>query len=145
VARSWGDVIGLTPDESAEMGALMRDPDLMFALRRTPGDSGVVDRAADRYVEIVTRRVDSALAAGDNQLIEQMAADLDDIDVERKPQSLGSYVAANLFDGFRTSGSRSRTRCTCCSPRAGTRTWCGTLALCRRPSVSRCGSRRRCC
>ena len=114
MARSWGDVIGLTPDESAEMGALMRDPDLtfalmrdpdlMFALRRTPGDSGVVDRAADRYVEIVTRRVDSALAAGDNQLIEQMAADLDDIDVERKPQSLGSYVAANLFDGFHTVG-----------------------------------------
>ncbi len=33
-----------------------------------------------------------------------MAADLADIDVDGKPQSLGSYVAANLFDGFHTVG-----------------------------------------
>ena len=104
VARFWGDLIGLTPDESAEVGALMRDLDLMFALQRTAGDSGVVDRAAERYVEIVTRRVDSALLTGDNQLIGQLAADLDEIDIEGKPRSLGSYVAANLFDGFHTVG-----------------------------------------
>jgi cytochrome P450 len=104
VARFWGGAIGLNADESAEVCALMRDLDRMFALQRTPGDSAVVDRAAQRYVEIVTRRVDSALAAGDNQLIGQMAADLDDIDVAGKPESLGSYVAANLFDGFHTVG-----------------------------------------
>ncbi len=33
-----------------------------------------------------------------------MAADLAVIDVEGKPESLGSYVAANLFDGFHTVG-----------------------------------------
>ncbi len=54
VARFWGDVLGLTLDESAEVGALMRDLDLIFQLQRTPEDSAVIDRAAGRYVEIVT-------------------------------------------------------------------------------------------
>ena len=104
VARFWGDMLGLTPDESAEVAGLMRDLDLIFQLERTAGDSAVIDRAADRYVEIVTRRVDGALLEGGNKLIAEMAADLADIDVDGKPQSLGSYVAANLFDGFHTVG-----------------------------------------
>jgi cytochrome P450 len=104
VARFWGGVLGLKPEESAEVAELMRDLDLIFQLQRTPGDSDVIDRAAGRYVEIVTRCVDRGLAAGGNQLIEEMAADLAAIDVEGKPESLGSYVAANLFDGFHTVG-----------------------------------------
>jgi cytochrome P450 len=104
VARFWGGALGLKPEESAEIAELMRDLGLIFQLQRTPGDSGVIDRAADRYVEIVTRGVDRGLAAGGNQLIEEMAADLAAIDVDGKPESLGSYVAANLFDGFHTVG-----------------------------------------
>ena len=104
VARFWGGVIGLTAEESAEVAALMRDLDLIFQLERSPGDSAIIDRAADRYVEIVTRCVDRGLAAGGNAFIEEMAADLAVIDVDGKPESLGSYVAANLFDGFHTVG-----------------------------------------
>ena len=104
VARFWGGVIGLTAEESAEVAGLMRDLDLIFGLQRSPSDSAIVDRAADRYVEIVTRCVNRGLAAGGNSFIEEMAADLAVIDVEGKPESLGSYVAANLFDGFHTVG-----------------------------------------
>jgi cytochrome P450 len=104
VARFWGGVLGLSADESAEVAALMRDLDRIFALQRTPGDSEVVDRAADRYVEIVTACMDRGLAAGDNSFIEEMAAALAVIDVEGKPGSMGSFVAANLFDGFHTVG-----------------------------------------
>jgi cytochrome P450 len=104
VARFWGGVIGLTADEAAEVAVLMRDLDLIFGLQRSPGDSAIIDRAADRYVEIVTRCVDRALAAGGNSFVEEMAADLALIDVDGKPESLGSYVAANLFDGFHTVG-----------------------------------------
>jgi len=104
VARFWGGVLGLTADESAEVAELVRDLDVIFRLQRTPGDSAIVDRAADRYVEIVTRCVDRSLAVGGNQFIEEMAADLAVIDLEGKPESLGSYVAANLFDGFHTVG-----------------------------------------
>jgi cytochrome P450 len=104
VARFWGGVLGLTADESAEVAALMRDLDRIFQLQRSPGDSAVVDRAADRYVEIVTGCVDRGLAAGGNSFIEEMAADLSVIDAPGKPESLGSYVAANLFDGFHTVG-----------------------------------------
>lgn len=104
ITRFWGDVLGLTREDSAEVGELMRDMNRIFLLRRTPGDSGIIDHAADRYVEIVTRRVERSLAARDSQLIVEMAADLAGIDVEGKPESLGKYVAANLFDGFHTVG-----------------------------------------
>ena len=104
IASFWGNVLGLTREESAEVGELMRDMNRMFLMQRTPGDSGIIDQAADRYVEIVTRRVDRSLAARDSQLIVEMAADLAGIDVEGKPESLGQYVAANLFDGFHTVG-----------------------------------------
>ena len=103
-ARFWGGVLGLTAGESAEVAALMRDLDRIFQLQRSPGDSRVVDRAAGRYVDIVTCCVDRELAAGRNSFIQEMAADLAVIDVEGKPESLGSYVAANLFDGFHTVG-----------------------------------------
>jgi len=104
VARFWGGVIGLTAEESAEVAELMRELDLIFGLQRSPGDSAIIDRAADRYVEIVTHCVDRGLAAGGNLFIEEMAADLAAINVDGKPESLGSYVAANLFDGFHTVG-----------------------------------------
>jgi cytochrome P450 len=104
VARFWGGVIGLSSDECAEVAALMRDLDLIFGLQRGPGDSEVIDRAAERYVEVVTRCVERCLAAGDNEFVEEMAADLAAIDAPGKPESLGSYVAANLFDGFHTAG-----------------------------------------
>lgn len=104
ITRFWGDVLGLTREESAEVSELMRDMNRMFLMQRTPGDSEIIDQATDRYVEIVTRRVDHSLAGRDNQLIQEMAADLAGIDVEGKPESLGKYVAANLFDGFHTVG-----------------------------------------
>jgi cytochrome P450 len=104
VARFWGGVIGLTTAEAEEVAVLMRDLDLIFGLQRSPGDSAVIDRAADRYVEIVSRCVDRALAVGGNSFIEEMADDLALIDVDGKPESLRSYVAANLFDGFHTVG-----------------------------------------
>jgi cytochrome P450 len=104
VARFWGGVIGLTADESAEVAGLMRDLDLIFGLQRSPGDSAIIDRAADRYVEIVTGCVDRSREAGGNPFIEEMASDLAVIEVDGKPASLGSYVAANLFDGFHTVG-----------------------------------------
>ena len=104
VARFWGGVLGLTGDESAEVAGLMRDLDLIFGLQRSAGESEVIDRAADRYARIVTRCVERGMAAGGNQFVEDMAADLAEIDVAGKPESLGSYVAANLFDGFHTVG-----------------------------------------
>jgi cytochrome P450 len=103
-ARFWGGVIGLTGDEPAEVASLMRDLNLFFCLQPSPGASVAIDRAADRYVEIVTRCVERGLAAGGNQFIEEMAADLAGIDAAGKPESFGSYVAANLFDGFHTIG-----------------------------------------
>jgi cytochrome P450 len=102
ISQFWGAALGLTAEESLEVGSLMRDLNLIFQVRRNPEDSGLVDRATARYVEVVSRRVDDALAAQDNQLITEMAADLAEISVEGRPGNLGSYVAANFFDGFHT-------------------------------------------
>jgi cytochrome P450 len=102
ISQFWGAALGLTAEESLEVGSLMRDLNLIFQVRRNPEDSGLVDRATARYVEVVSRRVDDALAAQDNQLITEMAADLAEISVAGRPGNLGSYVAANFFDGFHT-------------------------------------------
>jgi cytochrome P450 len=104
VARFWGDVIGLTPAESAEVCGLMREMSPVFLLERTPAQTAAVDQAASRYTEIVTGAAERALAAGDNQVIADMSADIRAIEVDGKPGSVGSYLAANLFDGFHTVG-----------------------------------------
>jgi cytochrome P450 len=102
VSQFWGAALGLTAEESTEVEFLMRDLNLIFQVQRNLEDSELVDRAAERYVEVVSRRVDDALAGQDNQLIKEMAADLAEINAEGRPGSLGSYVAANFFDGFHT-------------------------------------------
>ena len=104
VARFWGDVIGLTPAESAEVCGLMREMSPVFLLERTPAQTAAVDQAASRYTEIVTGAAERGLAAGDNQVIAEMSADIRAIEVDGKPGSVGSYLAANLFDGFHTVG-----------------------------------------
>jgi len=104
VARFWGDVIGLTPAESAEVCELMREMSPIFLLERTPAQTAAVDQAASRYAAIVGRAAERGLAAGDNQVISELAADLSAIEVDGKPGSVGSFLAANLFDGFHTVG-----------------------------------------
>src|SRR5215467_5446551 len=102
VARFWGGVIGLTPAESAEVCGLMREMSPVFLLERTPAQTAAVDQAASRYTEIVTGAAERGLAAGDNQVIAEISADIRAIEVDGKPGSVGSYLAANLFDGFHT-------------------------------------------
>ena len=103
VTRFWGDVIGLTPEESAEVGGLMREMNPIFLLERTPAQTAAVDQAASRYTAIVTRAAERGLAGG-NQVIAEMAADLGEIEAEGRPESVGPFLAANLFDGFHTVG-----------------------------------------
>ncbi|HEX9066968.1 MAG TPA: cytochrome P450, partial [Streptosporangiaceae bacterium] len=104
LARFWGAVIGLPAGQADEVGALMTDLDRMFRMQRAPGDAAVIDRAAERYVEIVTASVVRSRAGAGSPFVAEMAADLAAIEVEGKPQSAGSFVAANLFDGFHTVG-----------------------------------------
>ena len=104
VARFWGDVIGLTPAESAEVCELMREMSPVFLLERTPAQTAAVDQAASRYAAIVGRAAERGLAAGDSPVITGLAADLSAIEVDGKPGSVGSFLAANLFDGFHTVG-----------------------------------------
>jgi cytochrome P450 len=104
VARFWGDVIGLTPAESAEVCELMRQMSPVFLVERTPAQTAAVDQAASRYAAIVGRAAERGLAAGDNPVITGLAADLSAIEVDGKPGSVGSFLAANLFDGFHTVG-----------------------------------------
>ena len=92
VARFWGDVIGLTPAESAEVCELMREMSPIFLLERTPAQTAAVDQAASRYAAIVGRAAERGLAAGDNPVIAELAADLSAIEVDGKPGSVGSFL-----------------------------------------------------
>jgi cytochrome P450 len=103
VGAFWGAIIGMLPEESAEVVDLMRTVRRVFMLERTPEDTAAADWAAARYVDIVCRATDRGLSGG-NELLAQMAADLEAIGEPGKAGSLGAYMAANLFDGFHTVG-----------------------------------------
>jgi cytochrome P450 len=146
VARFWGDVIGLTPAESAEVCELMREMSPIFLLERTPAQTGGRRPGRQPVHRDRHRRGGARIAAGDNQVIAGMAADLSAIEVDGKPGSVGSYLAANLFDGFHTVGvavAERPVRAAGHRPRAAS--CCGTRTS--RPVRSRghCASRRRCC
>jgi cytochrome P450 len=92
-ARFLGEVLGMTVEE---VSALMRLMSAVFLLERAPADSARIDGAADRCVALVEHAAERSRP----QLVAQMRADLESIEVECRPASIGRLLAANLFDGF---------------------------------------------
>lgn len=102
VARFWAEVLGLSASEADEVSALMREMNRIFLLERAAADSAAVDRAADRYSELVRRAAERSRQGPPNALVEEMRSDLAAIEVAGRPEDIGHYLAANLFDGFHT-------------------------------------------
>jgi hypothetical protein len=78
-------------------------------------------------------------------VITELAADLSAIEVDGKPGSVGSFLAANLFDGFHTVGVAVANALYVLLATGQYGNCCGTRISRPVPSRSHCASRRRCC
>ncbi|MEV5835462.1 cytochrome P450 [Nocardia sp. NPDC052112] len=104
VTRFWSELLGLTRDQATQLEWLMEEMSLSFPFTRTPEQSRRLYSAAAIYMDMVGEAVRQARSAGDNELLAEMANELDEVDIEGKPEDIGALVAANFFDGFHTIG-----------------------------------------
>lgn len=104
VTRFWAEQLGLSRDQAAHVQHLMEEMSLTFLLTRTPEQSQRLFSAAATYMDVVGEAVRKAWSDGGNALLDDMAAELTTIDMEGKPEDIGSLVASNFFDGFHTIG-----------------------------------------
>ncbi|NGO43084.1 cytochrome P450 [Streptomyces ureilyticus] len=104
VTRFWAEQLGLSSDQAAHVQHLMEQMSLTFLLTRTPEQSQRLFSAAATYMDVVGEAVRKAWSDGGNALLDDMAAELTTIDMEGKPEDIGSLVASNFFDGFHTIG-----------------------------------------
>ena len=104
VTRFWASQLGLTREQAGQAQRLLDEMNLMFLFSRTPEESRRMDAAATAYMDMVSGAVRGAWAAGDNQLLGEMAAELDQVDLPGKPGDVGLLVASNFFEGFHTVG-----------------------------------------
>jgi len=102
-ARLWGDVFGMTAEESGRIVHTMRAMGPLFFLQRTPDEVRQTNAALGDYLDIISTAVHRTLAAGSNAMLNEMAAEFDAIDLDGKPENLGLSIAANLIDGFHTA------------------------------------------
>lgn len=111
-ARFWGSLIDLTEQEELRIVELMHDLLPMFNIMMSHEDLKIAGSAMGEYMAIVAQSVERALAKGDNDLINAIAADFAAVDVQVDPtstdvppESVGMLIASNLFDGFHTAGA----------------------------------------
>lgn len=109
-ARFFGTLLGLTEEEENGVVHLSTALNPLFFLNKTVDELTAADAAAQQYITLITTAVNRTLAAGGNELINTMAAELAQLEIEDDPQragivpeSLGLMMASNLLDGFHTA------------------------------------------
>lgn len=109
-ARFFGTLLGMNRVEEVRMVELMAAIAPMFFFGKSAEELREADGVAAEYTELVIQAVHRTLAAGDNVLVNTMAAELAQLsfadDPERAgivPNSIGLMMASNLIDGFHTA------------------------------------------
>ena len=109
-ARFFGTLLGMNRAEEVRMVELMAAIAPMFFFGKSAAELREADGVAAEYTELVIQAVHRTLAAGDNALVNTMAAELAQLnfadDPERAgivPNSIGLMMASNLIDGFHTA------------------------------------------
>ena len=109
-ARFFGTLLGMNRAEEVRMVELMAAIAPMFFFGKSAEELREADSVAAEYTELVIQAVHRTLAAGDNALVNTMAAELAQLnfadDPERAgivPNSIGLMMASNLIDGFHTA------------------------------------------
>lgn len=109
-AMFWARLIGMTVAETSDLIDLLDEMTLVFLAVPEPGHAERLDRAVRQYVTLVTTAVERSMRSPGSidplgaTLLEEMAADLESIDIPGRPATVGLMVVGNLFDGFHTMG-----------------------------------------
>lgn len=109
-ARFWARLIGMTGDEERALIDLLDEITLVFLAVAAPDHADRLDRAVKQYVALVTTAVARSMQHPDTidplgrTFLEEMAADLETIDIPGRPATVGLMAAGNLIDGFHTMG-----------------------------------------
>lgn len=109
-ARFFGTLLGLEGSEQARIVDLMSAIMPMFFFDKTVEELKAADEVAAEYMDLIIKAVHRTLAAGGNALVNTMAAELAQLDLEDDPEraglvpdSIGLMMASNLIDGFHTA------------------------------------------
>lgn len=105
-AAFFGALCGLDDDEVVAAQHHVEDIARVFLNLPTPEDVRAVSVAVEAYLALVTHAVDRTLAGGpaDPLAVEVLGALRDDLAGLGDPD-VGLFAAANLFDGFHTTGA----------------------------------------
>lgn len=100
--RFWAFLIGLSEEEAA-LAARLAGGILPLLVSRYGSDSGTdVDDPAWEYMEVISPAIQRRLESGESQLLTEMAAGLEKIDIPGRPDNVGELLGAALFDGLDT-------------------------------------------
>lgn len=105
----WSALLDLTRDETLVMARYIPDMTRLLHVHRSPEDTRILDLAFARYSKVIHDAAQRALDNGDPVMIEVAeklrALSFEDDPAEGGvvPESLGAFLAGNLFDGFHTA------------------------------------------
>ena len=115
-ARFWGTLIGMTAQEEARVVELMHGILPMFNIMMDHNDLVQAGTAMEEYLTLVSSAVERAQAKGGCPLVDAVAQDFAAVTLDgdaqidgRRPESVGLFMASNLFDGFHTAGAAAAT------------------------------------
>lgn len=110
VTRFFGSLLGMHGSEQDRVVELMSAIAPMFFVGKSASELSEADGVAAEYIDVVVEAVHRTLAAGDNSLVNTMAAELAELHFENDPEragvvpdSIGLMLASNLIDGFHTA------------------------------------------
>ena len=104
LARLWQHILGLTPDEAADITAMMEDFFRPFLLEPTEEDLAAGNDASERFVDVITDALTREQATGRHVLLDELVADYAKMGEVGRPQNVFTHFGVALPDGFNTLG-----------------------------------------
>lgn len=104
LARLWQHILGLTPEEAADITAMMEDFFRPFLLEPTEEDLAAGNEASERFVDVITEALTREQATGRHVMLNELVADYAKMGEVGRPRDIFTHFGVALPDGFNTLG-----------------------------------------
>lgn len=113
LARLWQHVLGLTPEEAADITRMMEDFFRPFLLEPSEEDLAAGSAASERFVDVITEALTREHQKGGHVILDELVADYERMGEVGKPRNVFTHFGVALPDGFNTLGfMTTNTLCT---------------------------------